>query len=188
MIKTFHNFKELRVINDSDLKQLKNLYRSIETEHCHEDYNLHFVEKKSVGNGNQNHPIIKKINQYMIDNEGLGPHVHYFLRYNPWSWTRMHQDNKGTVTKTLITFIETSDDLVGGDTIVYDRHYDLPPPEGHTVKRTRSIHKENVVPVVANHKAGASVLYSWNVSHGVSMVRRGHRIVLVSWFVPLKRK
>ena len=163
------------------MDSLGEVYQSIKVESLRQDYQLFNIEKRRV-NSRANSPGITALDDYMLKKHNLVSNTHYFLKYSKHSFTRIHADNKDVVKKTIITFID-SHNLVGGNTIVYDKHYDLPPNKDQNMRRTGSSHHKNVVPCVLPDIVGSSLIYDWSTPHGVSKVYDGHRIVLVSWYV-----
>ena len=185
VVDKWHNVKIIELLDKDDLNSVINLYNELKNdiEYCHQDYALFDVEKSRPHTDQMLLcEGIQTLNFEMAE-EGMKQHSHYFLKYVPYSFARVHQDNKRVVTKTIITFLETSDDLVGGDTLIYDRHYDLPTPNNSVVRQSGSSHRHDIVPVILPVKSGDSLIYNYNISHGVSQVLQGHRIVLVSWYV-----
>lgn len=90
-----------------------------------------------------------------------------YLRYGPGDLFGKHKDlipvkdKDGKVRVfSSSTIIKQSDDLEGGDFIIYD-HYDTP----HTVPL----------------KPGETIFFSSNVHHEVTKVTKGNREVLVAW-------
>jgi len=109
----------------------------------------------------------------------------YFLKYIPGSFTRFHADHSSELT--IVTMID-SKDLVGGDCLIMDT-YNAPEygrPERMTCVRTIE-EKENppygrtIIPEVVTLKDGESMIYGNELTHAVSRVHKGHRLVLISW-------
>ena len=167
-----------KIVSDENFKSLREHYDNTPCEYAHQDYSLHHVEKTTLHS--RNLIALKELDEY-YDRLGYKHKSSYFLRYVQYSWTRPHHDNIGTPTKTAITLIEEKD-LEGGETLVWDKHYDLPAPKGSYVKKTGSIHRKNEIPCTPRLQPGESLLYDDNIQHAVAQVRSGHRIVLVSWY------
>lgn len=180
----YSNFYTREIVKEENQQSLWDAYNGTAPEWCHQDWNLFNLEKRQMKAAYwKQHEAIHDIDRYMFRKYQCRTHVHYFLKYVPDSFTRVHQDNKDTVTKTVITFLDHSPDLVGGDTLVFDKQYDSEPPEGSVVKG-KDVHSRDVVPTAIKAPNYTSLIYNWNVPHGVTRVNEGHRIVLVSWYVP----
>jgi hypothetical protein len=178
----YHNFYKKRILSNARVKTAWDLYKETPMEFAHQDYSLFNVEKSIVRSNNYDNPAIVALNDYMLKNYGFRPQSHYFLKYIPYSWARVHTDNIHSVSKTIITLLEEKD-LVGGDTLVWDKHYDLPCPKDAYVKRTGSVHRKSEMPCTPKLKPGQSLVYDSATRHGVTQVEEGHRIVLVSWYM-----
>lgn len=182
MVNQWHNFKIEKILSDEEMQSLWDLYRKSRHEPIHQFYNLFNLDRYNPKSEDiRANSGIQRLDSYAAK-RGLKLYSHYFLKYVPYSFTRLHEDNNKIVEKTIITFLESSDDLVGGDTLVMDRHYELPNDE-NTTRKGPNNHRGNIVPVVAPSQNGNSLVYNHDVLHGVSQVRQGHRIVLVSWYV-----
>lgn len=180
------SFYTTNIVDDNNHQSLWDAYDNCPMEWKHQDWNLFNLEKRSMGQSYwKKFDAIHDIDRYMWRNYHVRTHVHYFLKYVPNSSTRIHQDNKDTVTKTVITFLDQSEDLVGGDTLVLDRYIDHPAPPNSTIKG-RDLSGQSVIPTVIKVPDYSSLVYDWNVPHGVTRVTQGHRIVLVSWYVPAR--
>ncbi|MDC3266344.1 hypothetical protein OAU13_00295 [bacterium] len=178
-----------QTLNNSDIKFLKNLYNNLSGIEAARDFNLFSVVKKNVGN----HPDFKHIADKLRE-ECKGKDItHYFLKYSEGSFCSLHQDSPKRVTNTCITLIDKSDDLEGGDIIVTSTVEDL------GLKLQGSIHRptdEEIVsrkePVLSTSKTkvlnvvrqdvGETVWYPAQMMHGVSLVSKGYRLVLISWY------
>lgn len=177
-----HTFYEKKLLTEEDIQDCWKLYHELPERWCYQDHSLFNVDKRNLRSVHNKLPFLKKLNSYIESRYGLVHDSSYFLKYVKWSFTRVHVDNIGLPTKTIITFLEQSEDLEGGETIVYDKHFDLPVPPGHQVNRTGSIHRANEVPCTPKITDGNCLVYDSTTKHGVSMLTKGHRIVLVSWY------
>jgi hypothetical protein len=110
----------------------------------------------------------------------------YFLRYNPGSFARVHRDH--STVYTIITPLDT-ENLVGGETLVYDTY--TPPTEGRDprfiCKRSEKENDEppygqNIVPRILPMSDGESLIYGPNLFHAVAQVQQGSRLVYITWF------
>lgn len=179
----YKNFYKRNILNEEQYQSVWDLYNSLPVRYAYQDYSLFNVEKRNVDSKSKvENGATVAIDKYMKDRYKFENQTHYFLKYVPYSWTRIHTDNVRRVTKTVITLIEEKD-LVGGETLVWDKHYDLPVPKDHYVQRTGSVHRKSEVPCTPKLNPGQSLVYDNATRHGVSQVEQGHRIVLVSWYV-----
>ena len=169
------DYKLEQIINNDDRHSLIDLYNSIPSSVAHQDYNLYKVDKRPLRSSDQI-SAIKKIEQYA----GKQTYSHYFVMYEPGSYTRMHTDNDDDVGLTIVTLIDTVN-LVGGETIVQ-----LPAPKDEKIGYQKGEdHKGRVVPKIVRMVEGDSVIYDRSLLHGVTQVELGKRLVLVSWFKQL---
>lgn len=177
------NYYTKQLVKTEHQNDLWEAYNQCPEEDVHQDWNLWYLKKRQMKQSYwKQWKSIHDIDRYMFRKYNARTHVHYFLKYIPDSYTRVHQDNKNTVTKTVITLLEESPDLVGGDTLVFDRHYQKPMVEG-AIFKGKNADDLDLVPVAVKNDQYQSLIYDWNVQHGVTRVFSGHRIVLVSWYV-----
>lgn len=174
------NFAIRKILSDEDMPVLWEVYHDSLHEFAQQDYSLHHVWKAHINSKHFKASPFQALDDHYA-RIGYEPQAKYFLKYIEYSWTRPHHDNIGTPTKTAITLMEEKD-LEGGETLVWDKHYDLPTPEGAYVKRTGSVHRKDEIICTPQLKPGESLLYDDNIRHGVAQVRAGHRIVLVTWY------
>ena len=110
----------------------------------------------------------------------------YFLKYTPGAFARAHSDDNNKVVKTAITLIDKSDDLEGGDIIVYEPHYksDMEVNENTINRYDPNNYREGdtTCPVIVKQSVGETIEYAYNVKHSVSKVLKGYRTVLVTWY------
>lgn len=173
-------FKKHMFFGQEGLEDLWKVYHATGMKKAHQDYSLHHVEKRVL----KKEQIEAECFKNMLDHYHSIGYAHlssYFLLYPKYSWTRPHHDDIGHHTQTCITLLEEKD-LEGGETLVWDTHYDLPTPEDSYVVKTGSVHRKNEIVCTPTLEPGESLSYGDNVKHGVAQVRAGHRIVLVSWF------
>ena len=173
-------YKKEQLIEDGDLDELKSLLESGETRLAHQDYNLFNVEKTYIGVEHWKCRALQNIHKAAPDMQVVG---HYFVKYSEGSFCRLHTDNSEIITKTIITFI-SSENLVGGDTLVFDKYRQKSRPVTHYAKRVEDQAPvgEDIIPVSIHAKNGESLIYDPVVLHGVTQVHAGERIVLVSWY------
>jgi len=181
------NYHTHKILDDNDIVALKDYASQIDWEVVFQDYNLFHLKRYDT----KTDPIsaaYKKIADYASRvgacDTGFGA---YFLKYEEGSFTRMHKDNESRLT--IVTMVDQSDDLVGGDAIVREEYRS---PEGgrdSTQKCVRADYEKDrppygqeiimdVVPV----EDGESLIYGNDLDHAVGRVRSGQRIVLITWF------
>lgn len=172
----------------NDIDYLNNLYQSLQGKNFSRYFNLFSVTRKDVP---------AKLDDYRwltvkskLDSEANGQCItNYFLYYGPGSFTMPHADSPLRVTKTAITLIDKSADLVGGEILVIKRVKqftgDVHIPTDEDIKR-----KNEPVPVMNNVAAiniirqdvRETVWYPAQMRHGVTQVEQGYRLVLISWY------
>lgn len=124
-----------------------------------------------------NDPVMKTISDYVrgsyiaIEDEvsrvedvtgPLHQRSSYILNYRKGSYMRPHLDNDG-VHLTCVTLLGASKDLYGGIPFFVDD------------KDQGKIFSAQILP-------GQSLIYPRHMRHGVSVIEKGSRLVLVSWF------
>ena len=166
------------IFSEEEINNLKDLYNLQDESLAHQDYNLFNVDKRHVRSQTYTNEILK-LNQYA----GMRSMGHYFVKYVPDSFTRIHSDNNEVVGKTIVTLVDTVD-LVGGETLMFDVYPRQPRPSNKYAKRTDKdvSYDQDIVPLIVPMVDGQSVVYDHNIRHGVCKVHSGHRIVLVSWY------
>jgi hypothetical protein len=85
----------------------------------------------------------------------------YALRYGPGSFARLHNDQPDAAHRTSVTLISQSDSIIGGEAIVTDFIG---------------------VPTIVKQKIGQTLWYPQNLVHGVGVVEKGERVVLIAWW------
>ena len=148
-----------------------------EPEIAHQDYNLFHLEKWYVQNNERCQSIDDCTDRPAVGNQ-------YILRYSEGSFTRMHSDDDAKVGQTIVTLLH-EDSLVGGETLIMNEYEKRPRKRGHYAKRSgkgAEPYGRHIIPTIVDLKVGESVIYKHNVSHGVCQVKKGERIVLVSWY------
>jgi hypothetical protein len=161
-----------------ELDEIKELFHSLPNEKVKRYYNLFYLNKRDI-------PKDKWLVPYAQKEKGLRLYAQYFLEYPVGSFTKAHTDNNDCIQKTAITLVET-EDLEGGDIIVYEPHYkkdwDVTPDVLNRYTEGDYTPGETIIPVIVNQKVGETVEYAHNVKHSVSKVLKGRRVVLVTWY------
>jgi len=150
------NFKTEEILNQKDVEEIIKLENSLKTEFKTKYYNLYNVDYSHV-----NSEYRKKISGLIKLEEYAKRHVHshYILTYYPGSWARVHIDDESKSELTIVTHLE-SNNLVGGHSLFYDEQ----------------------MPLVVDLEPPRSLVYDFQVQHGVTKVFSGTRKVLISWF------
>lgn len=153
----------------------------------HQNYNLFDVERLDIpGKLTENRgqaKFLDELKDFSRLDEFTGC---YFLRYNEGSFARLHQDANSAMT--IITQIETSDDLVGGLPIIRRVYEHRERPSYKLAKRHEGEEKEPpygknmIYDYIVEMEDGKSAVYDDSLYHGVSYIHSGYRIILATWF------
>ena len=186
-----HNYTTKKILDKETFDNVLEIYESLPAFKMQQDHALFYIEKKYPGSKllNNTSSAFFAIDNYMKINYGQERFAHYFLRYDKWSFARVHTDDVTKITNTVITLLDQSDDLIGGETLVWDKFYELPllTPE-HNKNGKPPVHQAtDLVPCSPKLNIGESLIYSGITKHGVTQVEQGHRTVLVSWYIPKNR-
>lgn len=180
-----HNYTTKKLLNKNLFDNALEIYESLPTLKMQQDHALYYIEKRYPGNklANSRPSVFSCIDDHMKINYNQRRFSHYFLRYDKWSFARVHTDDVTQITNTVITLLDQSEDLIGGETLVWDKFYELPllTPE-HNRKGKEPTHRDSLVPCSPKLNVGESLIYNGTTKHGVTQVEQGHRIVLVSWY------
>lgn len=171
-------YKIENIINNDDRHKLIDLYNSMPSSLARQDYNLNLVDKRQLTHEliNSVRSPFEKIQRFA----GKELYSHYFVMYKPGSYTRIHTDNAKDVGLTIVTLIDAVD-LVGGDTILMLPYVDRE-KKGEGYVKGQVPEGKHVIPKIVKSNVGESMVYDRNLSHGVTYVEQGLRLVLVSWF------
>ena len=180
-------FDKKVILSKEQRHQLLDTYYKLEGYYAHQDYNLFdvtkkFFEKDSV----QSHSGIKALEDFAVSYPGVGTsYAHYFLHYGSSAFTKAHSDDDDSIGLTIVTLLETTDNLVGGDTLVH-LPYTKEEENGYVKRQSNTPTKapigERIIPRIIPMVEGESVIYDRALMHSVTQVESGHRVVLVSWF------
>lgn len=178
------NYEIETIINNDDRHQLIDLYNSMEPLFAEQDYNLNLVDKRTLKSHHPHLDAIKKIEK----RAGRETYSHYFVMYKPGSFTRLHTDNADDVGLTIVTMVDVVN-LVGGETIVLIPRDPNDPNiekrkkgQGGGIKKGTVAKGQSVIPKIVKCNVGESMIYDRNLTHGVTYVEEGMRLVFVSWF------
>ena len=173
------NYQVERIFSEQEIANLLSLFYSLPENLAHQDYNLFDVDKRPIPFSQWSDEIVK-LNTHQKE---FTPFSHYFIKYPENSFTRLHTDNNKVVKRTVVTLLETKN-LMGGETLVFNTYDKRSRPANKYAKRGNKPAPvgKDIIPVVVNMNDGDSIIYDANVSHGVSQVMQGYRIVLISWF------
>ena len=154
-----NSFRIERVFTDEEIAEIILLFHATEAELAHQDYNLFDVDKRHPRKTSQI-PVLQKMDRF-ID---LSPISHYFVMYHEEAFTAIHTDHDGFVKMTAVTLLEEKD-LVGGETIVFNRYQKKTRPSNKYAKRgnkTPPVGEANI-PIVAKLKVGETIIYDKSV-------------------------
>ena len=171
------DFELTNVMTSEDIDSMLHYVSTNKPTYYHQCYNLHDVDKWEGGINKETIPALNRIEDLCPD---LKIYSHYFLKYGKDSFTKAHTDNDNIISKTIITLLE-SKNLIGGETIVFTTYVEKPRP--HNAERKGDAqYGKRIIPQVVSMFDGDSIIYDGKLTHMVSQVKQGHRIVLVSWF------
>lgn len=175
-----------RILSGDEIKEALEIYESLSPVFWHQNYNLFDVERRDVPTPLQYgfYNTLKKYSK-MPGDKGA-----YFLKYEKDSFTRMHEDNNSDLT--IVTLLKTKE-LVGGESLVRAEYKLKSRPMGNQVARhsreqDAPPYGQQIIMDVVKVDDGESLVYGPNLTHGVSKVYDGHRIVLVTWFNKTENK
>ena len=172
-------FEVIQPLDSSDIDRLIRIFHQQPESLWHQDYNLFDVDKRPIPSIHWGESWSRKLQEAA----GVEISSHYFVLYKPDSFTRIHKDDVANVGCTIITMLEQND-LVGGDTLIFDEYKIKARGRDTQVKRTekKRPYMQPIIPVVPRVEDGQSIKYDRMVKHGVTRVESGTRLVLVSWF------
>jgi len=173
------------LLTSDEIDYLNTVYDKCKKEKVKRFYNLFYLIKASCIDDNRDEQYKALINK-LEDAVGLKIYGDYFLEYVEGSFTKTHADNEQDVGKTVITLINKSDDLIGGESIGFEPHYKTNDVEFDINWYSKSDgdynNGEDIIPVVMRQEVGESLIYPHSFIHGVSRVEKGFRRVFVTWF------
>ena len=172
-------YKVENIITDEQRHQLLDVYHSLDPELAHQDYNLFDVDKRHPSQEQTQMDCFSTLDEYAKEFEKS--FRHYFLNYGPESFTKFHTDNDDAVGLTIVTFLQKSEDLVGGEPLVQLPYEKRSRPSTHYRKGDAPI-GQRVIPKVVQMDVGQSLVYDKHLMHGVGQVEQGNRLVLISWY------
>ena len=172
-------YKVENIITPNQRHQLIDVYRSLDPELAHQDYNLFDVDKRHPSKEQAQMDCFSALDNYAKDYEKS--FRHYFLNYGPESFTKFHTDDDDKVGLTIVTFLDKSEDLIGGEPLVLLPYEKRSRPSTHYRKGDAPV-GQKVVPKVIQMNVGQSLVYDKHLMHGVGQVEQGNRLVLISWY------
>ena len=173
-------YKLENIITNEERHQLLDVYHGLDPELAHQDYNLFDVDKRHPSKQHSRLDCFKKIDQYASGYEKS--FKHYFLNYTKEAFTKFHTDNDASVGLTIVTFLDKSADLIGGEALAMLPYTKTGRPDTHYRKGDPVTPGDRVIPKVINMEVGQSLVYDKSLMHGVGQVERGNRLVLISWY------
>lgn len=168
------------ILNDEDLNECKKLFESLEPEYAHQDYNLFDVERRNFS------PSQLSCMQKLLDFSNVDcSTATYFLKYTEGSFARMHRDESSAMT--IVTMIHSSEDLVGGESLINRKYCTRNRPANKYARRAgdeeqNPPYEQEIIPDCIKLKEGESAIYDRHLKHGVSYVHSGERLVMITWF------
>ena len=172
-------YKLERIVSEEQRHQLINVYNSLPATLAHQDYNLFDVDKRSPTGEQVELNCFKVIDAYASKHEKT--FRHYFLNYTEESFTKFHTDNDDAVGLTIVTLVDKSEDLIGGEALAQLPYTKTVRP-ANKYRKGDAPHNQMVCPKVINMEPGQSLVYDKSLMHGVGQVERGNRLVLISWY------
>ena len=100
-------YKVENIITPNQRHKLLDVYRSLDPELAHQDYNLFDVDKRHPSKEQAQMDCFSALDNYAKDYEKS--FRHYFLNYGPESFTKFHTDDDDKVGLTIVTFLDTLD-------------------------------------------------------------------------------
>lgn len=180
------NYAHQRILEEQDIATLKDYVATIEWDIVFQDYNLFNLKRHDCKTSEISEPY-SKLAEYANGRGMRNGFGTYFLKYEEGSFARMHKDNESKLT--IVTLIETSEDLVGGDAVVLDEYKSPVGGRNSTHKCNRSgpekerpPYGQNIITDVIPVQDGESLIYGNDLDHAVSRVHSGQRTVLITWF------
>ena len=173
-------YKLENIITREDRHQLIDVYRSLKPELAHQDYNLFDVDKRHPSKEHIQRDCFKKIDRYASNYKQS--FRHYFLNYTEEGFTKFHTDDDGNVGLTIVTLVDRSRDLVGGEALAMLPYTKRERPSTHYRKGDAHPPGGRIIPKVINMEVGQSLVYDKSLMHGVGQVEKGSRLVLISWY------
>lgn len=172
-------YKVDKILSKQHIDQLIRVYHSLPAELAHQDYNLFDVDKRHPSKEQTYSNGFDVIDKYASNHEKT--FRHYFLNYTEESFTKFHTDNDDAVGLTIVTFLEASKDLVGGEALVMLPYTKRERPANKYRKGEAPI-DQRCIPKVIQMEVGDSLIYDKSLMHGVGQVEKGNRLVLISWY------
>ena len=179
-------YRVTRTFDNEDLMYLTHLYSTLPSKFYKKDLTLFNTERRDVPNLDDG-GWSKIISKQIVDSKKYIPKRQYFLKYTYNSFCIIHQDNPSAVKETSITLIDKSSDLEGGEIYIRSPVYENDLREGivrnHPQEKGNVLRiGEDIVPETIAQNVGETVWYPIGTYHGVTKVKKGYRIVLVTWF------
>lgn len=181
LVSTSGYIKE-RILSEKELQEAKDYAECSDWIDVFQMYNIFHLKRSDIGyDKGKGLGFANTLLKYSRKDACIG---FYFLKYIKGSFTRMHHDDKSTMT--IVTLLDDKD-LVGGQSIVSARYEERARPvkeicSRHKGERENPPYGEEIVPDVIPIRPGESLVYGPDLKHGVSKVYRGERLVLVAWF------
>jgi len=185
-------FQKETILSNDERHELLDTFNKEKGNYAKQDYNLFDVTKTHFAKDTiYKHKAIRSLEKYAASFPGVGgSYAHYFLHYGRDAFTKQHSDDDASIGLTIVTLLEKTDNLVGGETLIH-LPYNKPDKGGEGYIKRQAHFKddpkdapvgERIIPRIIPQEEGESVIYDRALMHSVTQVEQGHRIVLVSWF------
>lgn len=152
-------------------------------------WNLFSVDRIDIPKDYNDPQWLSIVDKLTKRNPGCYSSMHYFLKYSLGSYCTLHIDSQKNASRTSVTLINKSDDLVGGEILLKLRKYGLRKgaitPTEDEIKQGRADAPamKSMQPIITiPQDVGQSAWYLTRNAHGVTCVTKGYRIVLISWY------
>ena len=143
------NWDKKNILDANDISEARKIYEATEEVEYHQYYNLFDVKRRNLFDWH-NCDFIMKIADDLGLSKIMG--IPYFLLYETNSFARTHADHEtGT---TVVTLIESSTDLVGGDALIFDVYGTRPRASHKEARRancesgSNSAYEKDIIPRV----------------------------------------
>lgn len=177
------NWDKRVILDADDIAEAREVYERAREVEYHQYYNLFDVKRRDVHDW-YDLGFMKKISDTLGVSRFIG--MPYFLLYETNSFARTHEDNEtGT---TVVTLIESSTDLVGGEALIFDVYGTRPRASHKEATRANfeqespGAYEKSIIPRIVQMEQGESLIYGPELTHGVTQVEQGSRLVLITWW------
>ena len=182
-------YEVTKLLSESDILYLKDVYDMGKPYAISRYYNLFSMYRLDVKKQFKESNWIKiqdKLNAHYPQGKNI---AQYFLKYVEGSFCVMHVDSPARVNHTAITLIDKSIDLQGGEILLHKGRFGLrngvhfPTDEEAKSSKLSQSSVSKIKPIMTvPQNIGETIWYPAKMSHGVSYVTQGYRLVLITWY------